>query len=392
VIRCVDLFCGVGGLTHGLIKGGVRVVAGIDIDAQCTFPYEENNDAQFIERDVREVSSKIIRDLWGDGTHTLLAGCAPCQPFSSYSRKVRKTRQDAKWDLVADFGRLVRETQPDFVSMENVPQLLDHQVFADFRSSLKGYHVWYDTIECVRYGVPQTRRRLVLLASRLGPIRLAAPAGIDENRPATVRAAISHLAPLAAGASDPHDRLHSACKLSALNLRRIRASTPGGTWRDWPPDLVAHCHRKRSGDTYPSVYGRMEWNAPAPTITTQCFGYGNGRFGHPQQDRAITLREAAILQTFPDSYRFLPHGERVSFYVLGRLIGNAVPVRLGEVVAESFLDHLREMERQPEGSIRGQGTDSIPNPGPRMQQPIGLPRTILDKAIAKQRGANKRRK
>jgi len=125
-------------------------------------------------------------------------------------------------------------------------------------------------------------------------------------------------------------------------LKRIKASTPGGTWRDWPKTLVAECHKKHSGDTYPSVYGRMEWDTPSPTITTQCFGYGNGRFGHPEQDRAITLREAAILQTFPHNYHFLRAGEAVRFSVLGRLIGNAVPVRLGEVVGETLIKHVRQ--------------------------------------------------
>jgi DNA (cytosine-5)-methyltransferase 1 len=338
LISCVDLFCGLGGLTHGLIRGGVRVVAGIDIDANCQFPYEENNDARFIEQDIQDVTGDALRDLWGTEGHTLLAGCAPCQPFSTYSRKSRKFRQDTKWDLVADFGRLIRESHPDFVTMENVPQLLDHEVFAEFLSSLDGYHVWYDVIECAQYGVPQTRKRLVLLASLLGPIALDLPSAIDEK--ATVRTAISHLRRLGAGDFDPKDRLHSACRLSELNLRRIRASKPGGTWRDWKPSLVAKCHRKESGDTYPSVYGRMAWDGLAPTITTQCFGYGNGRFGHPQQDRAITLREAAILQTFPDSYRFLRDGDRVCYSVLGRLIGNAVPVRLGEVIAKTLVAHL----------------------------------------------------
>jgi DNA (cytosine-5)-methyltransferase 1 len=224
--------------------------------------------------------------------------------------------------------------------MENVPQLLDHEVFDDFITALDGFDVWWDIIECAQYRVPQTRKRLVLLASRFGPITLLPPpALIDE--PPTVREAISHLAPLGAGDSDPNDPLHSASRLTDINLRRIRASKPGGTWRDWDESLVAQCHRRESGDTYPSVYGRMEWDEPAPTITTQSFGYGNGRFGHPEQDRAISLREAAILQTFPDTYDFLPAGERARFSVLGRLIGNAVPVRIGEVVAESLLNHLR---------------------------------------------------
>ena len=220
--------------------------------------------------------------------------------------------------------------------MENVPQLADHPVFTEFVRNLSGYYIWYDVIQCSRFGVPQTRKRLVLLASRLGQISFAPTA----RRTLTVRDTISKLGPLSAGDTDPADPLHSACSLSPLNLRRIRQSKPGGTWRDWSPGLIAKCHSKKGGETYPSVYGRMEWDALAPTITTQCFGYGNGRFGHPEQDRAITLREAALLQTFPESYRLLRQGETARFSVLGRLIGNAVPVRIGEAVAESLEKHL----------------------------------------------------
>lgn len=345
MIACVDLFCGLGGLTHGLIRGGVRVVAGIDVDPQCRFPYEQNNNAVFIEKDVQTVTANDIRKLWGENNLTLLAGCAPCQPFSTYSRKGRQSREDTKWNLVADFGRLVCDTNPDFVTMENVPQLLDHAVFKKFQAALSGYHVWHDVIECADYGVPQTRNRLVLIASKLGPIALIPPSLIDEQA-TTVRKAIAHLPKLTAGSADVNDSLHSACKLSPLNLRRIKASRPGGTWREWDASLIAKCHQKKSGETYPSVYGRMEWDAPAPTITTQSFGYGNGRFGHPEQNRAITLREAAVLQTFPDTYRFVPDGEAVRYSVLGRLIGNAVPVRLGEIVAETLTRHVIEHRPQ----------------------------------------------
>lgn len=339
-IHCIDLFCGVGGLTHGLIKGGVKVIAGVDLDPQCRFSYEKNNNSIFIERDVNKLTGNELADMFGDSKLRLLAGCAPCQPFSTYSRKGRRVRNDTKWGLVSDFGRLVKETQPDFVTMENVPQILDHQVFKNFLEDLKGYEIWYRVVECVDYGVPQTRRRLVLIASRLNKIELLPP-NSSERHNATVRQAISHLPALAAGYSDPNDPLHTASSLSELNLRRIRASKPGGTWRDWDESLLAQCHRRQSGQTYPSVYGRMEWDAPSPTITTQCFGYGNGRFGHPEQDRAISLREAALLQTFPDTYCFLDLGEQVSFAKLGRLIGNAVPVRIGEIVAQSLLKHLQ---------------------------------------------------
>jgi DNA (cytosine-5)-methyltransferase 1 len=339
-VSCVDLFCGVGGLTHGLARGGIQVVAGVDFDPQCRFPYERNNEAIFIEQDVQKLLGTELAQMFGDARLRLLAGCAPCQPFSTYSQKGRGTRNDDKWSLVSDFGRLVREVQPDFVTMENVPQLQGHQVFKDFLEDLEGYMIWWRVVDCTQYGVPQTRRRLVLLASQLGTVELVPPS-FSEGSHVSVREAISHLPALVAGSSEPNDPLHTASSLSELNLLRIKASRPGGTWRDWDESLVAQCHRKKSGQTYPGVYGRMSWEMPSPTITTQCFGYGNGRFGHPEQDRAISLREAAILQTFPEDYCFLAPGEPVQFSKLGRLIGNAVPVRIGEVVAQSLLNHLQ---------------------------------------------------
>ena len=128
--------------------------------------------------------------------------------------------------------------------------------------------------------------------------------------------------------------------LSPLNAKRIAASLPGGSWKDWDESLRADCHKKKSGETYPSVYGRMEWSKPSPTITTQCFGYGNGRFGHPEQNRAISLREAAILQSFPEDYIFTKPDQKPRFAVIGRLIGNAVPVRVGEIVGKAMKKSL----------------------------------------------------
>ena len=341
-IACVDLFCGAGGLTHGLIRKGIRVVAGIDLDSECRFPYEKNNrNAIFVEKDICDLSGDDIAALYDDSPIRLLAGCAPCQPFSTYSRKGRKVRTDMKWNLVSEFSRLIHETKPDLVTMENVPQLADHEVFEQFLGGLQGYETSWRIVDCTEYGVPQTRKRLVLLASRFGPVGLLPPSQFSRGTQ-TVREAISHLPPIEAGSSDQNDPVHVACALSDLNLRRIKASQPGGSWRDWDDALLAECHRKSSGQTYPSVYGRMEWDTPAPTVTTQCFGYGNGRFGHPEQNRAISLREAAILQSFPETYQFVSPSSRMRFHVLGRLIGNAVPVRLGELVAESLIAHVRD--------------------------------------------------
>jgi DNA (cytosine-5)-methyltransferase 1 len=223
--------------------------------------------------------------------------------------------------------------------MENVPTVAKHKVFHDFVNTLKrlGYTVWYDVVDSSRYGVPQTRRRMVLLASKHGDIEMIAP---THDKPETVEEAIGDLPCLSAGESAPEDKLHVTSTLSKTNLKRIKVSKPGGTWRDWPKHLIAECHRAESGRTYPGVYGRMEWGKPAPTMTTQCYGFGNGRFGHPEQDRAISLREAAILQSFPRDYAFIPSDGEISFKALGRLIGNAVPVKLGQAIARSITQHL----------------------------------------------------
>lgn len=337
-IEAVDLFCGVGGLTHGLSLGGVLVRAGVDVDPACRFPYESNNSAVFLEEDVKTLSGQKVLSLFKGKKLRLLAGCAPCQPFSTYSRGGRRRNGNNDWELVGSFGRLIKEVQPDLVTMENVPQVEHHPVFQDFLRDLAGYHVTWGVVECAAIGVPQTRKRFVLLASKLGPEGLSIP--VSQHRKVTVRETIGHLPAVFAGEPHKKDPLHAAPRLSAINMERIRASRPGGTWREWRPGLRAACHRKATGDTYPSVYGRMSWDQPGPTMTTQCFGYGNGRFGHPEQDRAITLREAAMLQTFPADYRFLPAGEKARFNFLGRLIGNAVPVRLGEVIAEALHAHV----------------------------------------------------
>lgn len=338
-IAAVDLFCGAGGLTHGMELEGIPVVAGIDLDPACRFPYEANNKARFKEKDVSKLTSAELKQLFGDADLTILAGCAPCQPFSTYAQRYEVNANDGKWGLLYEFARLARETEPDVITMENVPTVAKHAVFHDFVDSLKalGYEVWFDVVDSSHYGVPQMRRRMVLLASKHGAIEMVGP---TRTKPKTVRQAIGRLRALRAGESAPRDKLHVTSTLSEKNLKRIKASKPGGSWRDWPRHLVADCHKADSGRTYPGVYGRMEWDKPAPTMTTQCYGFGNGRFGHPKQHRAISLREAAILQSFPRKYAFVPPTGEVSFKALGRLIGNAVPVDLGRAIARSISSHL----------------------------------------------------
>lgn len=339
-LAVVDLFCGAGGLSQGLLRAGLQVVAGYDVDQTCRYAYEKNNaPSEFILKSVADVTIDELSSKYPDGYTRVLVGCAPCQPFSKYTQGADK-KKDSKWALLYEFERLVCALKPEVISMENVPEICRHGVFRSFVSTLRseGYHVSYQEAYCPDFGIPQQRRRLVLLASLLGPIQLVKLG--DKNQPKTVREAIAHLPVLKSGETHPSDPMHRACRLSPLNLKRIKASQPGGTWRDWPLNLVANCHRTLSGKTYPSVYGRMEWDRPSPTITTQFFGYGNGRFGHPTQHRALTLREGAILQSFPESYEFIPEGKPISFAQLGRMIGNAVPVRLGEAIGFSIRNHL----------------------------------------------------
>lgn len=343
-IGIVDLFCGIGGLTHGFIREGFNVIAGIDIDETCKYAFERNNASKFISKSVTDISSSDLDTLFGDSKIKILIGCAPCQPFSSYTFKNSEDKDTEKWKLLYEFQRLILESKPDIVSMENVSQLINFKkapVFDDFIGTLKeeGYNIHFEIVSCPEYGVPQNRRRLVLLASKLGEIKLI-PKTHNKKNFVTVRDAIGHLPPIEDGEFYIGDRLHFARKLTPINKLRIQSTPYGGSWKDWPENLILKCHKKKSGKSYSSVYGRMVWEKPSPTMTTHCLGYGNGRFGHPIQDRGISLKEASILQSFPENYIFFDEGTEFSTVTLARQIGNAVPVRLGEVIARSIKEHL----------------------------------------------------
>ncbi|MCG7985703.1 MAG: DNA cytosine methyltransferase [Candidatus Thiodiazotropha lotti] len=342
-ISAVDIFCGAGGLSHGLGRAGINITAGYDLDESCRYAFEYNNKpAKFYAVDVTAVTGEMLESEFSGADCRLLAGCAPCQPFSTYS--LGKTKScDSKWRLLTEFGRLVKEIEPEIVTMENVPKLQQHKVFQEFKNLLLklDYYTSYQIVDCADYGIPQTRKRLVLLASKFGPIELRSRDPRRDKR-RVVRHVIGKRESINAGEVSDRDQLHRASAVSAINLQRLQASQPGGTWRDWDDDLVAKCHREGTGSTFIGVYGRMSWDQPAPTITTQFYGFGNGRFGHPVQNRALSLREGAMLQTFPPTYRFVKPGEPIYFRTIGRLIGNAVPVRLGQVIGESIQDHIEK--------------------------------------------------
>ncbi|MDB5257273.1 MAG: (cytosine-5-)-methyltransferase [Chitinophagaceae bacterium] len=346
----VDLFCGAGGLTHGFVKQKFNIAAGIDSDSSCEYAFTTNNKAKFICKEIQSISAEEIKQLYPKGSIKILIGCAPCQPFSRYTKGMYNTKKKGeKWNLLSYFAKLIEEVQPDIISMENVPQLAKYDkqgVYGKFIKTLKnnGYHI-SDTkriVFCPEYGVPQNRRRLVLLASKFGDIELMPPIYSKENLP-TVRQFIGDLPKIEDGEICATDSLHRSRKLSDLNKKRIEHTKLGGGWKDWDNELQLDCHKKETGKTFGSVYGRMKWDEPSPTMTTQCIGLGNGRFGHPDQHRAISLREAAMLQSFPKTYKFInPKSDKIVIKDLQRHIGNAVPVKLGEAIAKSIKLHLKE--------------------------------------------------
>jgi len=352
-ISTVDIFCGAGGLTYGLRQAGIRVEAGIDIDSRAEHAFSKNNPGtEFLCWDVSRKRSPSIEKLFRPAAARLLAGCAPCRPFSKLTQGLR---HHSDWDLLDNFSRFIRYIRPELVTMENVPELARRgaAVFGRFLRTLEacGYSADWRIVQCEEYGVPQARRRLVLLASRLGEIRVPSGSHDDPSAWNTVRQTIGDLRALDSGEVDPDDPLHAAVQLTPINLQRVRATPPnGGTWSAWPEELRLPCHKRTTGRSYSSIYGRMWWDKPAPTMTTLCTGLGNGRFGHPQQDRAITLREAALLQSFPRSYEFWPPTDRPNRSAVSRMIGNAVPPKLSQVLGKTLLAHVEEVQA-PAGGV-----------------------------------------
>lgn len=343
IIEAIDLFCGIGGLSFGMKNRGIQILAGYDLDYTCKYAFEANNNAVFHHKDIKKVTPEEISSTYSSHSIKLLAGCAPCQPFSSYAFKNKK-KDSNKYDLLYEFGRLVKGVNPDIVTMENVAQILtfkEKPVLSDFVSLLEdeNYYVSVEKVFCPDYGIPQSRKRLVLLASKFGKIDLISPTHTPSNY-VTVEDTIGGLPKLNAGEVDKQDSLHRAKALSPLNMKRIQSTPYGGSWRDWPEDLLLQCHKSENGRSFGSVYGRMVWEKPAPTMTTQCTGLGNGRFGHPTQNRAISIREAALIQTFPKTYKFFPDEKGIAITKASRYIGNAVPPKLGEIIAESIICHL----------------------------------------------------
>lgn len=349
----IDFFSGCGGMSWGFANTRqshmeFKILAGLDIDAQALATYERNINAPGIKQDIAEIADRpeLLRELIPDFDPELcrpllFIGCAPCQGFSAHRKK--DDRDDARNSLMVSFARICSYYLPDVVVMENVPEILNGRYAEYYRLTASelnrsGYSLTSDVLDLSMYGVPQRRRRAVILGSLQGAPRLPNPIFSRETAP-TVRDAISHLAKLDSGATDPDDPFHKAPNHTERILRRIAKTPPdGGDRRHLGEAEQLECHSNLdNGDTpgFTDVYGRLRWDAPSVTITAKSSTPSCGRFLHPEQHRNISVREAAILQGFPQSFIF--EGPLVHLY---RQIGEAVPPLFARFLAWQVLDHL----------------------------------------------------
>jgi len=333
----IDLFCGCGGVTEGLKQAGYTVVAAVDNDPICCETYRLNHpEVHLVEKDIHRTSARSLKMILDRRKLDLLVVCAPCQPFSSLNKSDRP--DDRVW-LILQSIRFAKALRPEFVLFENVPGLTkNNSVLGTLRIEFAkmGYRLSEPKqVDAADYQVPQRRVRCVIIASKKDDISLPKPITPAGKR-ITVRDTIEHL-PKAADAGNPTDSLHVCRHHSSTTIKRLQhISHDGGSRNELPNELVLPCHKRldEAGNMahYCDVYGRMRWDDVAPTLTTGCTDVTKGRYAHPCYDRAITLREAALLQTFPMSYRFYGNSGQIA-----RQIGNAVPVNLAKSLAAAFV-------------------------------------------------------
>lgn len=337
----IDFFSSGGAVTSGFKQAGINVLGGIDIDPNCRLTYEKNNNTKFLQADVSNLKKEKLREIFKirkRQRNLIFVGCSPCQYYSNI--KTEKTKSCSTRLLLEDFQEFVEFYMPGYVFIENVPGLdtKPDSPLGKFKQFLNdnGYVFDDGVINAKYYGIPQNRRRYVLLATRIKK-EISLPKE-DKTKIKTVRDSIGNknvFKPVEAGHKDESNFMHSVANLSKINLERIK-NTPhdGGDRRTWKNNkkLQVPCYKYHEG--HYDVYGRMYWDKPSPTITTRFVSYSNGRYGHPEQDRAISLREGATLQSFPDDYVFYASSQGE----IAKMIGNAVPPGLAKKIGQTLLN------------------------------------------------------
>lgn len=332
-LNAIDLFSGCGGLSEGLRQAGFKVIAGVEVDKNAAKAYRMNHmDTVLIEDDIRKLDTYIILKLLKGAPLHLLAGCPPCQGFSSLRKLNRKSAvRDERNRLIDEYYRFVEELNPLTIMLENVPGIVEYTLFKAIVRKLKklSYNIVYKVVDAANYSVPQRRKRLVLVGSKLCKIDIVN----GLNKITTVKAALNKLKK-----NNNNDELHKILPKHTEHVQKLISLIPknGGSRKDLPEQFKLRCHKKRNIG-FNDIYGRLSWCSVSSTITGGCLNPSKGRFLHPEEDRCISAREAALLQTFPVDYKFptdIPKTE------IALLIGNALPPEFSRIQAENIKKHL----------------------------------------------------
>lgn len=345
MLKAVDFFCGGGGMSLGLSQAGIKVLAGIDNDISVASTYEANHKASvFLNHDISEYSPlELANDLniSKNDDNLIFVGCSPCQYWTLINTDKKKSKKTAF--LLSYFQHFVKFFRPGFVLIENVPGMSKRRdsPINSFKSSIEdmGYCFSDGVLDCSDFGVPQKRKRYVLIASRVCNVNLPVK---RKGKPPVLRDAIGdykYFNPIPPGTVDFSTKFHSTANLSPLNIKRIKA-TPmnGGTRLAWKDNMELQLQTYIGKDScFQDVYARLFWDKPSPTITTKFISYSNGRFGHPEQNRALSIREGAAIQSFPKGYKIKSN----SVTIAARIIGNAVPPKFARALGKEMLRSQR---------------------------------------------------
>ena len=346
-LKAVDFFCSGGGMSYGLVQAGIDVVAGIDIDLECKETYEANiPTSKFIHADITKLREEQLYDevdIQKDDDDMIFIGCSPCQYWTIINTDKSKAKESK--NLLHDFYRFINYFNPGYIVIENVPGIIKRhkesgldKVIAGLKE--KGYIVWYDVLNLNYFGVPQSRKRFTLIATRVSKEIIHLEPNLEKLL--VVRDFIGKhngFPKVPAGYRDDSEFMHTVAKLSPENLERIRRTPKnGGTRLNWAnTELQLETYKRHGSNSFRDVYGRMSWDKPAPTITTKFYSLSNGRFGHPEEDRALSLREGATLQTFPKTFVF----KTKSMTKTAKIIGNAVPPEFATRIGRAIINSVK---------------------------------------------------